>query len=85
MMTKYRLWHVAQVPGNAFEVESVDLKYLLKLQAVLADYDDFLLHENLKQNYGNSSGIDSRVNGGWVPLDEFEIQELIGGSIELAL
>ena len=55
---KYRLWHIPQIPGKAFEVHTDDLAYAKALIDVLADYDLFQYENRIKPDYANLSGID---------------------------
>lgn len=71
---KYMLWHIPQVPMKPFEVYSDDLAYLVKLQDVLAEYDDFQLKHNIKPDYSNVSGICVLDDDGeWEDIDDYEL------------
>lgn len=76
---KYKLWHIPQVPMPPFEVESDDLQYLVRLQDVLADYDDFQLKHRVKPDYSSISGIDVLDDDGeWEGIDDYELGSLRG-------
>lgn len=71
---KYKLWHIPQVPGTPFEIYSEDLRYLVKLQDVLAEYDDFQFKHNIKPDYCNISGICVLDDDGdWEDIDDYEL------------
>lgn len=86
MTGQYKLWHIPQVPGKPFEVESNDLPYLAKLQDKLAEYDLFQYENRIKPDYSNISGICRRdEDGEWTDVDEtFELPELLEQAERLA-
>lgn len=54
---KFRVWHIPQVPGEAFAVEVRDFAEAQRIQTTLADYDAFQFKNNIKPDYSNASGI----------------------------
>ena len=80
--TQYRLWHIPQIPGKSFKVESSNLEYLANLCDVLQRYDLFQYENNIKPNYANITGIEVwEDNGevyGWYALDDCEVSDIIG-------
>lgn len=53
----YKVWHIPQIPGEAFMVETESLDEAKRLVDVLADYDLFQLEHNIKPDYANMNGI----------------------------
>lgn len=71
---QYKLWHIPQIPGTPFEVESDDLQYLVRLQDVLADYDDFQFKHKIKPDYASISGICVLDDDDeWEDIDDYEL------------
>lgn len=55
--SQYKVWHIPQIPGKAFQVELEDLEEAKRLVTVLALYDLFQYDNNIKPDYSNASGI----------------------------
>lgn len=72
-MPQYRVWHIPQIPGKAFEVLTVDLDYANRLIDVLADYDLFQYENKIKPDYSDASGIDEWDDAEecWVTHDDY--------------
>lgn len=79
---QYRLWHIPQIPGKSFKVESSNLEYLANLCDVLQRYDLFQYENNIKPDYVNISGIEVWEDVGegyhWYSLDDCEVSDIIG-------
>jgi hypothetical protein len=67
-----KVWHIPQVPGKAFEVPVKDVYEGVKIMDILANYDLFQLHNHIKPDYCNVSGLsvyeadsDGAGNPGW--------------------
>jgi hypothetical protein len=60
-----RVWWIPQVPGKQFHVcvKSVDEAKLLLV--VLADYDAFQFHNNIKPDYCNAGGLEEFDGADW--------------------
>lgn len=54
---QYRVWHIPQVPGKAFTPEVPSYAEAKRLQDILAEYDLFQFHNNIKPDYANASGV----------------------------
>lgn len=54
---RFRVWHIPQVPGKSFEIQCNTLATAIGLMNVLADYDLFQLHNRIKPDYANASGV----------------------------
>lgn len=54
---KLRVWHIPQVPGEAFHVEVASVEEGAKLMDVLGDYDQFQFDHNIKGDYCNVNGL----------------------------
>ena len=65
-----RIWHIPQIPMKAFYVNVKDMEHAKHLLAVLADYDQFQLDNNIKPDYANVSGIERFEDGEWCGVDE---------------
>lgn len=70
--TKYRIWHIPQVPMKAFYVEVPDRKTAVILTNALANYDEFQYENNIKPDYANAGGIQrwDEVDGEWVDVHD---------------
>lgn len=82
-----KVWHIPQVPGQAFEAEVSSLREAKLLLDVLAKYDAFQFEHNIKPDYCNVSGLvqfDANDNndspdGSWVEWhseDGYSIDEV---------
>jgi hypothetical protein len=52
-----RVWHIPQVPGEAFHVGVADINEALKVLDILAIYDDFQYQQHVKPDYCNAQGV----------------------------
>ena len=52
-MKKLRISHFPQVPCSPFIVEVNDVQEAKKIMDILADYDYFQYHNNIKPDYAN--------------------------------
>lgn len=52
-----RVWWVPQIPGKAFYVPVSSIAEGRRLETILADYDLFQLHNNIKPDYCNAGGM----------------------------
>lgn len=55
--TKYKVWHIPQVPGKPFEIYCETLEEVVSMVQVLAEYDKFQLENNIKPDYANVNGV----------------------------
>ena len=63
---KLRVWHIPQVPGQAFQREVPDLETAGLLLRALADYDLFQFEHRIKPDYANAQGLEVYdPEGGW--------------------
>lgn len=53
----YRVWHIPQIPGAPFVVDTNDLDAARLLLDTLARYDQFQLDQRIKPDYSNVGGI----------------------------
>ena len=71
--TKFKVWHIPQVPCKAFEVEVATPEEGWKLCETLAYYDLFQLENNIKPDFCNASGVQYlSEEGEWYDLEEDE-------------
>lgn len=79
-MSKYKVWHIPQVPGKAFEVETGSLESADLLMESLARYDAFQYANNIKPDYCNASGISewNEEDQEWWDVDDYELAERLG-------
>lgn len=68
------VWHIPQIPGNAFVVKVASVEEGRQLSAVLAAYDQFQLDESIKPDYCNVTGI-SRWESDGETYDWFDVME----------
>lgn len=57
-MTKFRVWHIPQVPMEPFFVEVPDTTTGKLLVKALADYDAFQFESGVKGDYCNANGLE---------------------------
>mgnify|MGYP003302712254 CR=1 FL=1 len=71
--TRFKVWHVPQIPCKAFEVEVASPEEGWKLCETLALYDIFQLENNIKPDFANVNGLSYLdADGEWYDLDENE-------------
>lgn len=79
-----RVYHIPQVPMEAFYVHVNSVVEAKKILIVLADYDLFQLERNIKPDYSNAAGLEIFENNEWVDwisengenIDEVELGNL---------
>ncbi|MFM9932883.1 hypothetical protein [Achromobacter xylosoxidans] len=59
-----RVWHIPQIPMNAFHVPVDSPKEAKKILDVLANYDLFQYENNVKPDYCNAAGLEVYEEGG---------------------
>jgi len=79
MSTKYKVWHIPQVPMKAFEFETESLATAKIVRDQLAYYDLFQFENNVKGDYANAQGISewSEEEQEWWDVDDFELDDRI--------
>jgi hypothetical protein len=77
MSTKFKVWHIPQVPMKAFEFETEDLKTAVVVMEQLAFYDLFQFENKAKGDYSNASGISEWIEEEqeWWDIDDFDLEE----------
>jgi hypothetical protein len=75
-----RMWHVAQIPCPAFQVDVSTAEEGLRLCDILADYDAHQFEHRIKPDYANVNGVERYESDGeggfdWFDLDPDEIEE----------
>lgn len=83
-----RVWWIPQVPGKPFHVAVASPLEAKKLLIVLAKYDLFQFHHNIKGDYSNAGGLEevSRDGRNWYEwnnednrdINEMSLEELQG-------
>jgi hypothetical protein len=79
-----QVWHIPQVPGAPFEVAVSTPQEGKRVMAILAAYDLFQFHYNIKPDYSNAQGLNVFEDGEWLTwydvdgndIDELEINEM---------
>jgi hypothetical protein len=61
-----RVWHIPQVPMDAFYVPVNSIEEARKVLDVLAYYDLFQFENNIKPDYCNMNGLEVFENGEWL-------------------
>jgi len=81
---QYKVWHIPQVPGPAFEVRVASVKEGMRVLRVLANYDRFQYEHHIKPDYAKASGLAMREGPGaaweaWydAKTDEYDIWQRI--------
>lgn len=66
------VWHIPQIPGKPFTVETDNLVVAKLVLNVLADYDLFQFENKIKPDYANMGGIVvwSDDDGGYVDCED---------------
>jgi len=77
MNTKFKVWHIPQVPMKAFEFETESLVVAKAVMDQLALYDLFQFENNVKPDYSNAAGISewNEDEQEWWDVDDFELEE----------
>jgi hypothetical protein len=78
MKIKLRVWHIPQVPMDAFTVPVSDPKEAIRIMKLLADYDIFQFENNVKPDYSSAQGLEVFEDGewsDWYSKDGEDIQE----------
>jgi hypothetical protein len=82
---KFRVWHIPQIPMNAFYVEVPDIETAKVVATLLADYDRFQFENKIKPDYANASGLETLIDGEWEEWsseeDGREIWDIIRGEM----
>lgn len=60
-----RVWHIPQVPGEAFHVSVGSLEEAIKIVAILIQYDLFQFMQGVKPDYCNANGLEVFEDGEW--------------------
>ncbi len=61
-----RVWHIPQVPGEAFRVSVASVDEAKTVLRVLADYDLSQLEHRIKPDFANVQGLEVFDDGEWV-------------------
>lgn len=78
---RFRAWHIPQIPGRPFVVETDTLAAAALIYVALGEYDEFQLSELIKPDYASTGGIDFLdTDGEWEPVDEDEIAAAVASS-----
>lgn len=77
-MSKFKVCHIPQIPGKAFEVEVPTLEEALRLEDTLAFYDLFQFAHKIKPDYCNMTFIEewNAEEGEWEEVDPYTIEGL---------
>ena len=74
---RLKVWHIPQVPMEAFEVFVDGVEQGISLMNVLADYDRFQFEHRVKPDYCNANGISYLdTDGEWSDLDVTDDDEI---------
>lgn len=74
-----QVWHIPQVPGKSFDVAVSTPAGGKRVMEILAAYDLFQLHHNVKPDYSNAQGLNVFEAGEWITWydeDGYDIDEL---------
>ena len=76
---RVRTWHIPQVPGKPFIVETTDHQQAFFLCETLAEYDAFQFNEGIKPDYCNANGVEyfDEDDQEWYSIDLEEIDDLL--------
>lgn len=69
---EFRIWHIPQIPGQAFHWSAASSAEAEKLLDLLVKYDAFQYEECIKPDYTSTSGIECLLDGEWV---DYEIED----------
>lgn len=61
-----RVWHIPQVPGEAFRLDVPSIDVAMPVLNALAAYDLFQLKHNIKPDFANAQGLEVLEGGEWV-------------------
>lgn len=73
-----RVWHIPQIPGNAFFVRVASFEEADLVLRVLAEYDLFQLHNRIKPDYSSAQGVEvyrfaDVIGEDWEEVEDDEI------------
>lgn len=80
-MNKLRVYHIPQVPGEAFLVPVESIEQAKQILLLLWNYDLFQLEQNIKPDYSSVSGLEVFEDNAWNEWwseDGEDILELMG-------
>ena len=69
MKAKFRVWHIPQIPGKPFYVPVDSVEEGLRIQDILARYDEFQFRNNIKPDYVIAGGVEEFADGEWEEVD----------------
>lgn len=72
-----RVWHIPQVPMDAFHVNVSSTQEAKKILDVLASYDIFQYENNIKPDYCNAGGLEIFEFGDWCEWSDEKTGESI--------
>lgn len=75
-MNKLRVWHIPQIPMEAFYVPVETPEEAVKVIKLLWDYDEFQYGHAVKPDYSNASGLEERFPDGEPEWQEWYHPEL---------
>lgn len=78
-----RVWHIPQLPMDAFYVLVKSPEEAIKILEVLAHYDLFEFENNVKPDYSNAAGLEVYEDGEWIEWYDDETGEDIDGYAEM--
>jgi len=83
-VAKFKVWHIPQIPGKAFEFETQDLATAKTVMDQLALYDLFQFENNIKPDYANMGGISewNEEEQEWWDVDDYELEERLAEEVK---
>jgi len=82
-MSKFKVWHIPQVPMQAFEAKTDSLAVAKTVMDQLALYDLFQFENNVKPDYCNAQGISewNEEEQEWWDVDAEELEERLAEEV----
>lgn len=77
-----RVWHIPQVPGDAFHFAVNSIPEGKRVLDLLADYDQFQFDQGVKGDYCNAGGIEEFIDGEWIEIEDDPTDEEIEAAKE---
>ena len=73
---KLRVWHIPQVPMDAFHVDVKDIETAKLILVTLANYDIFQFENNIKPDYSNMSGLQVLEGDEWADWEDGDCEDI---------
>lgn len=77
-----RVWHIPQVPGEAFHVPVTSPTDAIRVMTILAEYDAFQFTQHVKPDYCNVAGLEVWDGDNWTEWSDAWTDDQNGDDID---